>query len=277
MEENKILIHIGMHKTGTTYIQNYFFNSLENVEIVSHPQFYQNISKKKMSDSDWFLISNEGISGVAWNYNWLIGEKNKFCWIDSFHNGIDKIKLLFPEAIILIFFRKHGDLLISMYKQYLHEGGVLKIEDFYGENKVISEKDLSISTRINKLKDEFKDVYFLSYEDYKEFGDKYLIDFFGSFGIRYNSTKTKIHFRNESISGKKMELLRNVNKFYIRLPLKLRKAMRRLRISPRDIFQKHLSFWKTRDSDNIISLKNQINKDFEIDWRFFQENKWGIR
>ena len=279
MNKSSIIIHVGMHKTGTTYLQTSFFKMLRNVEIINSPKFYQNFAKD--IDAEFantnYLISNEGISGVAWNHDWLLGKQNTYHWIDSFETGVRKLKSIFPDPIIIIFFRKHGDLLLSMYKQYIHEGGTLGLEDFYGNDKLIRDKDLSYSTRIDRLKSTFNSVYFLSYEDFKSMGDKFLIKFFGEIGLQIDETKKIKSRSNVSISGWKIDSLRAINKVYIKFPEKIRKAFFRLRISPRHIFQNYLSFWKSKDSEKYSILKNEINEIFDLDWEYFNKHKWNYK
>ena len=82
-KEGRIFVHIGIHKTGTTYLQNYFFKSLDGVDIINTPNYYQTFAKGEKTINYNFLISNEGISGVAWNYDWHIGKPNNFHWIES--------------------------------------------------------------------------------------------------------------------------------------------------------------------------------------------------
>ena len=127
---HRILIHIGLHKTATTYLQRSFFPELIDIEIYHAPRFFDQIGKIQLNEKD-LLISNEGISGVAWNELWKNGIQNEYHWIDSFKNAIGNLKILFPDAIILVLYRKHGELLISMYKQYIQEGGVLQLNRFY--------------------------------------------------------------------------------------------------------------------------------------------------
>lgn len=278
MESGKVFIHIGLPKTGTTYMQNYFFNKLDNVEMLHSPKFYKMFSKKIDEKRNInFLLSNEGLSGVVWNHNWLLGKKNEFHWFDSFIWGIKKLKLLFPNAIIIIFFRRHGDLLLSIYKQYIHAGGTMKLSEFYNEKGVIRDEDLNFKKRIKYIRSNFNELYIFSYEDYKEKGDQYLIDFFKSKGLKVNLTDKKKPKSNISISGKKIGLLRTINKLYIRFPLIIRKVFSRLKISPRQIIQNYLSFWTTQDSIEYIQLKEKINHKFKDDWKYVENNKIGIR
>lgn len=270
---SNLILHIGIHKTATTYLQKQYFPNCEGVEVIDfYKYFYNNI--KSSSDQN-LLISNEGLSGIPWNENWLKGIHNDFEWIDSFQACMDRIKRVFNNPTIVILFRKHGDLIISMYKQYIQEGGMLTLNEFYGEDGVIKPSNLIFSKRIDTLNKLFDNVYFLSYEDFRMNEKDYFDNFFSIFNIskRKNEMSTSVN-DNISISGKKIELLRKINKMYF-IPISLKRKLRRFRISPRDIFQSRLRFWKTKDSIEIINFKENINKRFKSDWEYFEKMKWN--
>jgi hypothetical protein len=223
------------------------------------------------------LISNEGISGTPWNRDHVYGKKSTFNWMDSFTKSIQNLKRLHPEAVPIIFFRKHGDLLISMYKQYVQEGGILELNQFYGENEVIRDSDLSFEKRIGLLQHYFDQFYVLNFEQFKKEGDIYLDRFFGSLGIEGTSTGQKEKKQaNVSISGKKIDLLRRINPYYNRVPVKARKAIRLLRLSPRDILQTKLSFWESPESEQLTKLKNEVNLKHNEDWKSIDKWFWNV-
>lgn len=274
---NKTIIHIGLHKTATTYLQYNLFPQLTNTIYIHGYDFFNQWKNQQNKGNKNFLMSYEGFSGIAWNDQCKKGIINDFHWIDSFKNNITALKNFFPNAIIVVMFRRQGDLLGSMYKQYIQEGGVLPLKEFYGAGKVITPEDLSFKTRIDILKNYFDTVYCLNFEQYKKEGDEYFRKFCEdelclNFDQDKNIGNTK---SNRSISGKKIELLRKVNKFYQPLPRKFRTLVRYFRWSPRDIFQQRLAFWKTKDTEEFKRLKEQINKDFNADWAYFETHQWN--
>ena len=52
MEIKKKFIHVGLHKTATTYLQNYIFNNIENFELVTRPYTQHNKAFNMMQYAD---------------------------------------------------------------------------------------------------------------------------------------------------------------------------------------------------------------------------------
>lgn len=272
---NKLIFHIGSHKTATSYLQTSYFPSLTNTIVIKSNQFFREWNDYCYKEVDNLLVSYEGFSGFAWNEDWKKGIKNSHNWLDSFNWQVENIYKFFPEAVILIVFRRHGDFLVSMYKQYIQEGGTLSFDAFYGDKRVISKDNLSYRNRIEKIRSLFKNYYILSYEDYRNAGDEFFDRFFiENFGITRENIANKSINHNKSISGNKIELLRKINKPYYKLPKKLRGFLRYIRVSPRDILQNKLSFWNPQDPSYLIEAKERINKEMEDDWAYVEEVKW---
>lgn len=271
-----------MHKTGTTYLQYNFFPRLENTIYIHGNRFFQQWINQSIESKQFCLWSYEGFSGVAWRESTLrmMNPNNAGYWIKSFENNIKNLKSFFPEASIVCVFRKPGDLLLSMYKQYLHEGGVLSFKDFFGSEGVIGEQDLSILARIDLLKKSFDNCYLLNYTDFKEEGDKYFIDFFQSeFDLNIDKNHSQSTVKgNRSVSGWKMEALRRTNRYYGHFPSSVRKGLRRLRWSPRDIFQNRLNTFNTKDDEYLVQRMKEINHHFISEWDIFEKQyQWKFR
>ena len=61
MQENKIAIHIGLHKTGTSFLQEQVFSNIDSYQLIRGWHSLREIIKNNKDSS--FLISDEGISG----------------------------------------------------------------------------------------------------------------------------------------------------------------------------------------------------------------------
>ena len=266
---SKVIIHIGMHKTGTTFLQKVVFPNLNNTFYAHNNEFFVPWKKQLYKKADNMLLSYEGFSGFPWN---KFKEKNS--WLKSFHLNIDQIRKFFPNAIIIIFFRKQGDLLLSIYKQYLQEGGELSINEFYGNGKILEKKDLSIKSRLNYIKDCFDQVYFLNYELFSDEKLNYLDVFFRKeLNLRLNKTES-LPKSNISISGSKIKILRRYNIIYNKFPRLIQKPINILKLAPRKLVQEKLSFWQTKDSKELKELKVKINEEFKMDWEYFLSQQW---
>lgn len=261
---SKMVIHIGLHKTGTTFLQNHYFPNLSEISYCSGNFVLDDFGYDKKHNI--FLISNESLSGRPWNLQWIRGIENDFRYINSFEIAINNIKEVFPHAIIVIVFRKHGDFLLSLYKQYIQEGGILNFKNFYNYKGVIRDKDLSFAERINFLKNQFEEVHVLSFEKFKSEGIDYYNRFFTSLGCKTGALDNKSK-ANSSISGNKIEILRKLNRYYPYTPQVIKTVLTISRLTPRKVLQEKLSFWKPSDSRILKDEKQRVNENFKPDWK----------
>lgn len=269
------ILHIGTHKTASTYLQRYYFPAIRNVRFFQGDHLLSDLINSECSLDEQMLLSYEGFSGIAWNQLWKEGKKNPFHWISSFENRMQTLHRLFPNAAIVVFFRPHGELLISMYKQYIQEGGILKMADFYAQDGVIRNEDLSYTKRIEVANALFKKVHILSYRDFQKHGDQYLDIFFQEeFGLKRNHVSQNKMRSNKSISGNKIALLRETNKIYNRFPNAIRKALHITGLSPRQILQTKLSFWSPSDPAYFEDIRTSVNRAMENDWKNVEALKW---
>ncbi len=153
-------LHIGLHKTGTTFLQKNIFPNFDTTDLCYNPpniinairDLYRHnycdelrretiriiyreldiICQKKI------FLSHEIYSGTPWrNYDDL--EK-----MSSF------LKEVFPTAKIILVFRDHGDWLESLYKEAIKDGCLLSIDTFlnytsgkFGERRNIDKRNVN--------------------------------------------------------------------------------------------------------------------------------------
>lgn len=145
-----LLIHIGYHKTGTTWLQKELFNEKSNVfsrltevdtrkGLLSFTFFFGSdgyilspfndnkeeiqkafalILNKKRNDNKVFVISNERLNG-----HFLSGGFDSKIIANRINNN-------FPNAKIFICIREQKSLILSSYFQYLQRGGILSIKKY---------------------------------------------------------------------------------------------------------------------------------------------------
>jgi hypothetical protein len=269
-----IIIHIGTHKTATTYLQKQYFNSLEGINYIDLKTGLDNWLVDNYGEEDT-LISSEIFSGLPWEPN-TNGGIRKLSWLESFNISIAKLKTIFGDPIVIVMFRRHGDLLVSMYKQYLQIGGTLSLNEFYGKGDFLTPEELLLKPRIELLEKSFSKVFFLNYEVMRSNGSQYLDKFFHDL-LNIQSFNENLQSRtgsNVSVSGRKLEMLRRVNILYKVFPKCIAKFLALIGLSPREIFQKKLKVLKGKDSKEINNLKDQINRQLKDDWKYFESKQW---
>jgi len=132
-----MLIHIGYHKTATSWLQALYFSQ--------HPSFHYPIDYEQL----WqHLISPHGLdfnldNAKKYFNTVLTAPLDKTPIISSErlsgnpHSGgfdskeiADRLKQIFPQAKILIVIRNQADMILSNYKQYIKAGGIATLEDY---------------------------------------------------------------------------------------------------------------------------------------------------
>jgi len=124
-----MLLHVGYHKTGTTWLQRHLFGGAETgfatpwsfdeiVDLLVRPHVLdwdEEAARARLAPpADGMpVISNEELLG------------NPHAGAYNCSNIADRLARLFPDARIVIVIRRQPSMLASTYKQYVHRGGVL--------------------------------------------------------------------------------------------------------------------------------------------------------
>lgn len=223
-----MLIHIGYHKTGTSWLQERYFTSDNGyVQVLSHeevsrlidrirwlefqPEKIQKLVEGRMAEGKVPVISSEILSG------------SPFAGGASSYENLLKLNSAFPDAKILITIRNQVDYISSIYNQYIKTGGVLSVGDFlHYQSQSYSNTFWQYShIRYSGLVNEYMSVFgknSVLVVQYEEFDDKV------SFDKNLNAFLGRSSQLNKLLDGGKkvnlslgflsVRILRLVNKFY---------------------------------------------------------------
>ncbi len=111
-----LYLHVGLHKTGTTYLQSVVFPRWPGV------RYLRNLTVEnflRIDPEETVLASREGFSGPA-----LGNQAEKLAFLK-------RLSRMFPDARILVSFRRHASYVNAVYSQYLRYGGTLKLAEFF--------------------------------------------------------------------------------------------------------------------------------------------------
>jgi len=170
--KTEIILHVGMHKTGTTFFQWNVFHFL-NVNYLWHV-FYRSWSKdlldpskkidiKKIRDNFSKILRKDKIN--------LITEENIYTYQFSKEDDrfilLDRINQVFPEAKIIFGTRNKDENLISWYVEYVAVGGVLGFQGFL--DKHMNLEKLDYEPYVKKLIEYYRkeNVFVYSLEELK--------------------------------------------------------------------------------------------------------------
>jgi len=253
MDKLPILIHIGMHKTGTSFLQKEVFPNVENA-LYSRNKSLRDYYHR--GNGEAIVISDEILSGNPFTKNTM----QDFRW------KINILKSMFSEATILVCFREPVDYILSLYKQFLHEGGTVTFDEFFNLDNtgILRNEDINYKERIEILNQNFDDVVMYDFSLFKQ-NPQHVFD---QVGKRMN-LKFVVPLRkkgvNVGISKKwQVNMLRNLNKV---LGFTYKSSrLRRRKLTPRNLIQGKLSFINGAKWDIDDGLKKEIINHFSSEW-----------
>jgi len=177
----EIVLHVGMHKTGTTFLQwnvfhyvdaNYlwhiFYKSwLRDLLNLKKTVDFQNIKNKLTK-----ILSKEKIN--------IFSEENiytyQFTKIDDRFLRLFRVKQVFPDAKIIFGTRKKEENFISWYIEYVSVGGVLDYQGFLDEH--LNQEKFNYEPYIKKLIEYYgkENVFVYSLDELRKDQDKVVKD-----------------------------------------------------------------------------------------------------
>lgn len=161
------IVHVGVWKTGSTWLQQQVFPSVKGATFASGPIFNA-LLRRNLTQQDFFyeetfraaisettsgrlLLSNENLAaGKAW------GPVNKS------DRHADRLVRIVPGAQIVLFTRDRASLTRSLYAQYVKQGGYVSQSTF--EKSLLNQDCLDMERVIDRYKSRFDSVLVLPYE-----------------------------------------------------------------------------------------------------------------
>ncbi|WP_174613039.1 sulfotransferase domain-containing protein [Virgibacillus ihumii] len=288
----KIFLHLGYHKTATTFLQQYIFPGMQKVNYIKQKDIKPDLRvlrlRRKISDEHIakirrhflsfdngqpLLISYEGLSGSP-----FAAKKTKK------QRGILRdLRRVFPpekfDVRIIIGIREQADLFSSLYVQYIHQGGVLTAENYlkYCENNG-SIQNFEFNRYLSLIEKTFGNdsLYIMMYEHFKQDANKEmlkLLNFMGEDKIPAYNQSTGVRKSNKSYGLLQVKIARRLNRYFksalhkegtipaVRIP-KLGKLSPRLFLQNKLSFSLHYKKYELPDS-----LQQTIQE------RFAEENR----
>lgn len=197
MCNGKIFIHVGLRRTGTSFLQQKIFSKLDGINYIDKhklPLTYLRIDNNKTN-----LISYEGLSGKPYD---IIDAK------DTRFEIADTLKQLFPGAKIIIGIRETEDWLKSCYAESIKAGNYLLYPKWF-ERTIPSYTDNT--TYIDYLKRTFDDVLVYEFEEFRDHTERVveqLCKYIGANVPEYVNVKVNVRY-----TKKQMGFVRFLNRF----------------------------------------------------------------
>ncbi len=153
--KNGLYIHVGLQKTGTTFLQEKVFKRLP-VNYVRY--FDRELYSSRLDRSRPTLVSNEDLCGAPHE---ILDPAQR----DSRYRIAENLAALFPQARVIVGLREPDAWLRSLHKEAIRQGLTMGFSRFYRH----FDKDmLNFPKYVGHLKRLFLDVYVYNFEALKE-------------------------------------------------------------------------------------------------------------
>ncbi len=154
MNDIKIAFHLGLPRTGSTFLQRQIFPNLKNVNVLGSESLLFDY-KTPVSNDKLNLVSDENLSGISATMQPRA----------SSYQIIHRIHQVYPQAKIIVVFRDEKSWLKSLYTQYVKIGGVESFDEWLDRFK--STVDFDYKTYKDILFDLFDEVLVCDFEKLK--------------------------------------------------------------------------------------------------------------
>ena len=173
----EIVLHVGMHKTGTTFLQwNVFHyvdaNYLWHIFYKSWLRDLLNLKK----EVDYQKIKTKLSKVLSIKKINIFSEENiytyQFTKMDDRFKRLDRIKKVFPEAKIIFGTRNKEENFVSWYVEYVAVGGVLDFQGFL--DKHLNQDKFDYESYIKKLEEYYgkENVFHYSLDELRKEQEK---------------------------------------------------------------------------------------------------------
>lgn len=254
------IVHIGMHKTGTTFLQKEVFPKCTNFHHLHNKSLRSIYHPSKGGSKQHLLVSDELLSGNPY-------DENTF---DDFKLKMDIIRDMFGDPKILVAFRKHGSYVTSIYNQYLQQGNNMDMPDFFNlkNTGLLKIEDVTYVDRINYLKELFSDVTIYTYDDFKSAPQSITEQICTRLGLTIEGAVNYGIQHNQSISSAiQHKTIRRLNRLNSILGgILTNKYFKRWNLTPRKIAQRRLKGVESKKWAPDKSYITEIEQHFEQDW-----------
>ena len=261
MIPGQYFLHIGLHKTGTTWFQKEVYPYFEGAKYLHKPLIHKLIS---LHSGGRYILCEEAL------LRHLYGRSHK--------QNLPIIAKLFPDAQIILFIRRQDSWLRSAYNHYIKRGGCLPFDRFFDletDSGLIKRNDLFFSSIIQEIDLAFSDrkAWVFSFDSIKTKPFHTVSMLAHMMDCTVDLSSLKFARKNVSISDKAGQILLSVNP-YIKSEynpdgfLSIRKSwLRKIGVTPERIAGIPVIKFFGRPSPLIEEQKlDRIREYYSSDW-----------
>jgi len=197
----EIYFHVGLAKTGSTFLQKNFFPYLKNIKYISTHDYINCIDIINKTNYKSYLISRE--------------------FDKQFEREIKKFISYFPNTKIIVAFRRHDQWIASQYKRAVKNGWHLDFKNYYNINNkgIWKNSDLTYMNKLKIIKKYSKSKpLILKFEELKKNPFNYLNKISNYTDSKYLKTEISLKTVHKSYSEKQLIFLKKFSKIFKKTP-----------------------------------------------------------
>lgn len=133
-----IYFHVGLSKTGTTFLQSRVFPQLQGISYIPTQHYKQAVRRIRRKNASKFLVSRE--------------------FDQQFEQEIRHFSRQFPDAIPIIVFRRQDSYIASQYRRFVKNGFSGPFEAFFNlqdDQGYFKQQDLDYPRHLRLLREHF--------------------------------------------------------------------------------------------------------------------------
>ncbi|MGF1482016.1 MAG: hypothetical protein ACFB4I_21465 [Cyanophyceae cyanobacterium] len=134
---SRVFIHVGLHKTASTFFQTEVFPYFDNTICITRPYTQQGRGFNQLQFADDTVYEPKELESELepikeQNKNLIISDEclSGLPDINYLNRSLiaDRLSKIFPQGEIILFIRGQKDILLSLYNQYVKMGGINPID-----------------------------------------------------------------------------------------------------------------------------------------------------
>jgi len=195
----EIFFHVGLAKTGTTYLQHKFFPKLKGIKYIQRTKYrnFRYVQVIKKTDFKKYLVSNE--------------------FDRQLEKEIKNIASVFPKAKIIIVLRRHDSWIASQYKRRIKNGYSFSFKEFIDLKKdrgFWKQKDLYFFPMLKMIESQFKTrPLVLFYRNLRNNPHSFLERMTEFLGVSFDKETIDLSPKHRAFNEKQLKIIRKFSRF----------------------------------------------------------------
>ncbi len=261
-------VHVGLAKTGSTFLQRHVFPKFRGIHYIKKSNYFKKTDIITRSTFNTFLFSHESII------------KNKRIIRDN--GRIKDLSKEYPNAKIIIFFRRHDRWIKSKYYYYIRKNGFEPFNRYFDlehDTGKVKKEMLDYGRDIRLIESHFPTKPLVIFqEELARHPSKVIALLADYMGAHYSEKDINLNTINTAFSLKQLRTIRSFNSVFkykpSRHPVKLirrtHKNLRKLAVHGVGLFSLCIpDSFQNIDEPLIPHEKlNEIREYFADDWQF---------